>query len=271
MVTRPRPAIAAGLLLAWSLSFTPAAALAAAPPVSLSESPSGSLSGQEIVRRVENLLWGKTSVGRYRMRITTPHWRRTLELRVWMDRPEKTFIRILAPPKEAGIGSLRIGSEMWNYLPKVERIVKIPPSMMLQPWMGSHFTNDDLVKESSMVHDYTHTVLAEEERDGVVVYVIESLPKPEAAVVWGKLVYEVRRDDLIPLRLSYYDERGRLVKVLTFSEVREMDGRRLPTRWEMRPVDEPGNATVIEMLEVRFDVPIDAGIFTLRHLRSGRR
>ena len=142
-----------------------------------------SLSGGDIVSRVENLLWGRTSEGNYQMQITTPHWQRTLELQVWMERPEKTFIRILAPAKEAGIGSLRIGNEMWNYLPKVERIIKIPPSMMLQPWMGSDFTNDDLVKESSIIDDYTHQLVAEEQQDGVGVYRIESIPKPEAAVV----------------------------------------------------------------------------------------
>jgi len=228
-----------------------------------------SLSGRDIVSRVESLLWGRTSEGNYQMRITTPHWQRTLELQVWMERPEKTFIRILAPAKEAGIGSLRIGNEMWNYLPKVERIIKIPPSMMLQPWMGSDFTNDDLVKESSIIDDYTHQLVAEEQQDGVGVYRIESIPKPEAAVVWGKLVYEVRREDLIPLRLSYYDERGRLIKVLSFSEVREMGGRTLPTRWEMRPIAKPRNSTVIRLRQVRFDLPIDAGIFTLRNLRRG--
>ncbi len=247
------------------------AVFCSAPSPAQPPRPGDALSGQEIVRKVENLLWGRTSEGRYEMRIVTPHWQRTLELRVWMIRPDKTFIRILAPPKEAGIGSLRLGNEMWNYLPKVERIIKIPPSMMLQPWMGSDFTNDDLVKESSIVNDYTHTLVAEEDRDGVAVYRIESTPKPDAAVVWGKLVYEVRREDLMPLRLSYYDERGRLIKVLGFSEVREMGGRRLPTRWVMRPVNKPGNSTEIRLREVRFDIAIDEGIFTLRNLRRSRR
>ncbi len=231
---------------------------------------SAALSGQDIVQRVEDLLWGQTSEGQYEMRITTPHWQRTLELQVWMERPEKTFIRILSPAKEAGTGSLRIGSEMWNYLPKVERTIKIPPSMMLQPWMGSDFTNDDLVKESSIVNDYSHALVAEEKQEGEVIYRIESIPKPDAAVVWGKLVYEVRRDDLMPLRLSYYDERGRLIKVLSFSEVREMGGRTLPTRWEMRPVAKPENSTVIRLREVRFDIPLDRKIFTLRNLRRGK-
>ncbi len=224
--------------------------------------------GRAIVAEVEKRLWGKTSQGRYEMRITTPYWQRTLTLQVWMQRPDRSFIRILSPAKEAGVGSLRIRDEMWNYLPKVERVVKVPPSMMLQPWMGSDFTNDDLVKESSVIDDYRHEILGEETLDGETVYRIRSLPKPGAPVVWGKLVYQVRKADLMPLRLDYFDERGRLIKSLRFSEVREMDGRRLPTRWEMRPTEKPENATVIRLLEVRFDRPIPARVFTLRNLRG---
>jgi hypothetical protein len=111
---------------------------------------------RELLDKVEKLLWGSTVQGEYEMTIATPRWQRTLGLRLWMDRPRRSFVRIVSPAKEAGIGSLRIGTEMWNYLPNVERIVKIPPSMMLQPWMGSDFTNDDLVKESSILDDYTH-------------------------------------------------------------------------------------------------------------------
>src|SRR5574341_2176164 len=141
------------------------------------------------------------------MSVTTPRWQRTLSLRAWMERPKRSFIRIMTPAKEAGIGSLRIGAEMWNYLPNVERTIKIPPSMMMQPWMGSDFTNDDLVKESSVVDDYTHRVLAAESVAGAPVYVIEAIPKPEAAVVWGKIVFRVRKSDFIPIAVEYYDER----------------------------------------------------------------
>lgn len=228
------------------------------------------LDGREIVARVENLLWGKTSEGSYEMAISTPYWQRTLSLQVWMKRPDKSFVRITAPAKEAGVGSLRIEDEMWNYLPKVERTVKIPPSMMLQPWMGSDFTNDDLVKESSMINDYTHRLVATEKSGGEDVYKVESLPKPDAAVVWGKLIYRVRKRDLMPLAIEYYDERGSLVKALSFSEVREMSGRRLPTRWEMRPTGKPGNVTEIRVKDVAFDRPLPESIFTLRNLRTGR-
>ena len=225
-------------------------------------------SGRELVDRVDILLWGKTLQGEFEMTIATPRWQRTLALRAWMERPKRSFIRILAPAKEKGIGSLRIGAEMWNYLPNVERTIKIPPSMMLQPWMGSDFTNDDLVKQSSAVDDYTQRILRTETADGAAAYVVEALPRPDAAVVWGKIFYWVRKTDLIPLRQEYYSERGELVRVMTFSEVRPMGGRTMPTKWEMRPSDKPGNATTIVVRSALFDGAIEAEIFTQRNLQK---
>lgn len=150
--------------------------------------PAAEPTGQELVAHVERLLWGKTNQGTAEMIVITPRWERKLELRFWMERPERTFIRILAPPKEAGIGSLRIKAEMWNYLPAVERVIKIPPSMMLQPWMGSDFTNDDLVKESSILDDYTHKVVGATAVNGQDAYQVEATPKPDAPVVWGRVL-----------------------------------------------------------------------------------
>ena len=219
---------------------------------------------RDILERVENLLWGRTVQGEYEMTITTPRWQRSLALRAWMERPRRSFIRILAPAKEKGIGSLRIGAEMWNYLPNVERTVKIPPSMMLQPWMGSDFTNDDLVKSSSIVEDYLSRILREEGPG----YVLELIPKPDAAVVWGKILYWVRKADFIPLKEEFYDERGALVRTMTFSEVKPMGGRTIPTRWEIRPADKPGNMTAIVVKSAVYDRPIDAEIFTQRNLQK---
>ena len=223
-------------------------------------------SAQEIVDRAESALWGKTLQAQLTMTVTTPRWTRTLELSAWIERPRRSFIRILAPAKEAGIGSLRIGAEMWNYLPTVERTIKIPPSMMLQPWMGSDFTNDDLVKESSLLNDYTHRTIAHDTAAGAPVYVVESTPKPDAAVVWGKVIMRVRRADFLPVREEFYDERGTLVRVMTFSEIKTLGGRLIPTKWEMRPTGKPDNATTIVMTRATFDAPIAADIFTQRNL-----
>jgi outer membrane lipoprotein-sorting protein len=225
-------------------------------------------SGRDILDRVERLLWGTTVQGEYEMTITTPRWQRSLGLRVWMDRPRRSFVRIVSPAKEAGIGSLRIGAEMWNYLPNVERVVKIPPSMMLQPWMGSDFTNDDLVKESSILDDYTHKVLGVSTLDGQESYQVEATPKPDAAVVWGRVVYWVRKADFIPLKQEFHSERNELVRVMTFSDVRSVGGRTLPTRWEMRPTAKPGNLTTVVMKTAVFDQAVDEAVFTQRNLQK---
>jgi outer membrane lipoprotein-sorting protein len=223
---------------------------------------------RDILDRVESLLWGRTVQGEYEMTISTPRWQRTLALRVWMERPRRSLVRILAPAKEKGIGSLRMGAEMWNYLPNVERTIKIPPSMMLQPWMGSDFTNDDLVKSSSIVDDYNSRILRAETAGGAPAYVLELIPKPDAAVVWGKILYWVRKSDFIPLKEEFYDERGSLVRVMTFSEIGPMGGRTIPTRWEIRPSDKPGSSTTIVVKSAVYDRPIDAEIFTQRNLQK---
>ncbi|TAK48844.1 MAG: outer membrane lipoprotein-sorting protein [Betaproteobacteria bacterium] len=239
-------------------------ALAQAATLARAQEPGG----REIVERVEILLWGKTVQGEYEMSVTTPRWQRTLSLRAWMERPRRSFIRILAPAKEAGIASLRIGPEMWNYLPNVERTIKIPPSMMLQPWMGSDFTNDDLVKQSSIIDDYTHRVVREEAVAGAPAYVLELVPKPDAAVVWGKIFYWVRKNDFMPLRQEFYDERGGLVRVMAFSDVRSVGGRIMPTKWEMRPAGKPRNVTTVTIKSAIYDRPIDPEIFTQRNLQK---
>jgi outer membrane lipoprotein-sorting protein len=226
------------------------------------------IDARDAVDRVEKLLWGRTMQGEIEMAITTPRWKRTLVLKLWMNRPTKTFVRVASPAKEAGIGSLRLGGEMWNYLPSVERTVKIPPSMMLQPWMGSDFTNDDMVKESSAINDYTHKIIGTETIDGKVAYQIESIPKPDTAVVWGKVIYVVRKDDFIPVKESFFNERGELIRVLTFSDIKMMDGRLLPTRWEMRPLAKPNNSTVVTLKNAQYDKPIEPEIFTQRNLQK---
>ena len=227
---------------------------------------SAELSGTEIIENAENLLWGKTAVGEFDMTITTPTWVRTLSLHVWMDLPTRSFLRITAPAKDVGISSLRIGSEMWNYLPAIERTIKIPPSLMLQPWLSSDFTNDDLAKPSSKITDYTHRLLGEKRIEENDAYQVEGLPKPNAAVVWGRFVYSVRKSDFVPLKLEYYDERGDLIRTLTFSDIRSVGGRSIPTLWEMRPQTKPGKKTTITVKSLNYDKPINSDIFSIRNL-----
>ena len=243
--------------------FLVAAALATlvALPVAAQEP-----SARDVVDRAEKALWGTTLQTRLTMTVKTPRWQRALELQAWIDRPRRSFIRILGPAKEAGIASLRIGAEMWNYLPTVERTIKIPPSMMMQPWMGSDFTNDDLVKESSLVEDYTHRITGSDSVGGTPSYIVESIPKPDAPVVWGRIMFRVRKSDFIPVREEFYDERGALVRVMSFSDVRSLGGRTIPTKWEMRPVGKPENVTTVVMTSATYDAPISSDIFTQRNL-----
>ena len=227
-----------------------------------------SLDARAVIHRTEQELRAKTEQGVVSMTVRTPNWQRTLEMNYWGINPDKTFIRVTAPAKEAGTGTLRIGSNMWNYLPSVERVIKIPPSLMLQSWMGSDFTNDDLVRESSLEKDYDHKLDGEVTQDGDRCYRVISTPKPDAPVVWGHLVLFVRKQDFLPRREEYYDEKGRLQKVLTFEDFRQMSGRLYPARWKMDSVTKPGHETVFVYRKLIFDRPIPASVFTQENLQQ---
>lgn len=227
-----------------------------------------SSNANEIIRRTEQLLRARTEQGSLSMTVRTPDWQRTLDMNYWSVNPDKTFIRVTSPAKEAGTSTLRLGSNMWNYLPSVERTIKIPPSLMLQPWMGSDFTNDDLARESSLEKDYTHRVEGEEKQDGDLCYRIYSTPKPNAPVVWGHLVVFVRKSDGLPRREEFYDEKGTLQKVLTFEDIRTMDGRVYPLRWKMVSSTKPGHETILLHRTLKFDRNIDSSVFTQENLQQ---
>jgi outer membrane lipoprotein-sorting protein len=239
-----------------SAAFLSSALLAAQP------------SALEIVRKSDAALKGKTEQGRVTMTVVTPDWRRTLEMEIWWSNPNRTFLRITAPAKEAGTATLRIGLNMWNYLPQVERVIKIPPSLMLQPWMGSDFSNDDLVRESSLVNDYNHQLDGEVTAARDPCYRIVSIPKPGAAVVWGKLILSIRKSDYLPRREEFYDESGKLIKVLTFEDIRKIDGRDYPMRWTMTSMTKPGHTTQLDFGQLRFDAKIPDRIFSQENLRQ---
>jgi outer membrane lipoprotein-sorting protein len=222
----------------------------------------------DVVRRTEEQLRAKTERGSVSMTVRTPDWQRTLDMDYWSVNPDKTFIRVSAPAKEAGTATLRLGSNMWNYLPSVERVIKIPPSLMLQSWMGSDFTNDDLVRESSLVKDYDHKIVGEVTQDGDLCYRIMSTPKPNAPVVWGHQVLIVRKEDALPRREEYYDDKGVLQKVLTYEDIRRVDGRLFPMRWKMVSVTKPGHETVLAYSKLEFDRRIAASVFTQDNLRQ---
>ncbi len=235
------------------------------PPPRVQETP------REIVDRVDRLLRGESSRATVTMEILTEHWSREMELRIWSLGTEQALIRILSPRKDAGTATLKSGDEIWNYLPRVDRTIKVPTSLMGASWMGSHFTNDDLVKESRLIEDYDVATLYEGPRDGVEVWEFALTPKPEAAVIWDRITYQVRKSDLMPVWARSYDERGDLVRTITWSDYRNMGGRLVPAVLTIVPADKPGERTTIVHDELEFDIEIDPSFFSLRSLRSGGR
>jgi outer membrane lipoprotein-sorting protein len=251
------------------LALCAAGAAAVAVPARAA-APSASPTASQIVEHVETTLWGRTLQAIFEMTVATPSWARTLVLNVSIERPSKSFVQVTSPAKDAGILSLRLGSEMWNYLPAIERIIKVPPTMMLQPWLGSDFTNDDMVREGSFTSDYTHRLLGERVESGEATLEVELLPKADAAVVWGRVLLLVDRAGLLPLAVRYFNERDELVRTLRYADRRMLDGRSIPTRWEMRPADHPGKHTTIVVKSAAYDRSLPARIFSLQNLGQRR-
>jgi outer membrane lipoprotein-sorting protein len=235
--------------------------------VEQSQSQTAPLSPKEVLDIVDDLYRGKSSHGKMEMIITTAYWKRTLGLEFWSKGKEKSLIRMLAPKKEKGTTTLRSGNDIWNFLPKVKRVIKLPSSMMSASWMGSHFTNDDLVKESRMADDYTFEISFEGERDGLEIIEISCHPKPDAAVVWGKVMVTVRRDDYTPLDIKYYDEDFKLARTMTFSEVGTVGDRTLPKVLTVLPADKPKERTVIRYSHINFDLELRDDLFSIRTLQ----
>ena len=231
------------------------------------------LTAQEIVRRADALMRGTTSQGESEMTIITPEWSRTMRMRFWDDSGgDRAFVRILEPAKDRGTATLKLGEQLWTYLPSIERSIKIPPSMMMQGWMGSDFTNDDMVKGSSYVHDYDHTLTDTTDIDGQEVYEITSIPHEEAAVVWGRIVYYARTSDYLPVREDFYDEDSLLVRRMEFSQFREVGGRVIPTHHVIIPLtqEKRGHRTIYRLLSIDFDVRIGGNVFSRANLERPR-
>jgi outer membrane lipoprotein-sorting protein len=220
-----------------------------------------------LIREVDRLYRSETSYTELEMEIVTPHWQRTLAMYGWSEGMDKTFIRITAPLKEKGLATLRIENEMWNFLPKTNKVMKIPPSMMMGSWMGSDFTNDDIVKESSLFEDYSYELLPSDSGEEELI-LINCIPREDLAVVWGNIVIAVRDGDHLPVWQKYYDEKGKLMRVMTYSEVTDLGGRVIPTVIEMVPTTKEGHKTVIRYLKAQFNAELDEDTFTLRNLRT---
>lgn len=233
-----------------------------------SESLSENVTSQQILDKIDKMYRGESSIGTYLMKIKTTHWERNLRIKSWTRDLDYTLIRIEYPKKEKGVATLKVENNLWNYLPKIKRVIKVPSSLMMGSWMGSHFTNDDLVKESTLANDYHHRITFEGKRDGQEVYEITLLPKEEAAVVWGKIVVVVRQKDLIPLYQEYCDEKEKPVRKMILSDVKKMGGRLLPSSMKVIPYDKPGEFTEIIYLDIAFDMELPETFFSLRNLKQ---
>ena len=224
-----------------------------------------------IIDRVDRLLRGDSSRGVATMEVVTEHWERRMTMEIWSLGTDYSLVRLRAPQKEAGTATLKAEDDIWNYLPKVDRTIKVPASMMGGAWMGSHFTNDDLVKESRLIDDYDIEIAFDgDDPDGVAVWEFRLTPKPEAAVVWGFIEYRIRQRDDMPLWAKFYDEDGDLARTMEHGEFAEFGGRVVPGVMDMYPADKPGERTTIRYEELEFDIDVEPSFFSLRTLQRGR-
>ncbi|MBN2468759.1 MAG: outer membrane lipoprotein-sorting protein [Deltaproteobacteria bacterium] len=225
---------------------------------------------QTIVADSFNYWRGEASIATVTMRIHRADWERSYTIKAWTKGEKESLFTILSPPKDEGNGTLKRGSEMWMYNPKIDRVIKVPPSMMSQSWMGSDFSNNDLAKSDSLLYDYTHTLTGTEVDEGTMVYLITSIPKPDAPVVWGMQKLKIR-EDLIFLREEFYDEDQKLVKALDFYDIQILGGRRYPRVMKMQKTEAPDEYTLVEYDDLTFEETLSDDLFTLSALKTPRR
>lgn len=219
---------------------------------------------RQIIDDMENLYRGERSKADITMIVETPQYQRTMQMTSSAIGEEQSFIRILTPKKDRGIATLKLDQEMWNYFPKINKVIKVPPSMMMGSWMGSDFTNDDLVKQTTLTDEYDLELTTTDTE-----YTITLIPKELTVTVWGKIEYVVNRELMVPKAQKFYDDRGELIRTLAFSEPKAFGDYTLPSRLEMIPHNKEGHRTVIVYDTLEFDPEdVTEEQFTLRNLRS---
>ncbi|MEW5799225.1 MAG: outer membrane lipoprotein-sorting protein [Bacteroidota bacterium] len=221
---------------------------------------------KEILQHAIDLMYGKKTYSVITMTITKPTWSRTVSMKTWSIEPDYSIVYITEPARDKGSVTLKRKNEVWNWLPSVQKTIKIPPSMMLASWMGSDFTNDDLVRQSSIMNDYSHKLIGEDTIEGYRCYKIELLPKPEAGVVWGRIIIWISKKEYMQLKEEFYDEDGILVRTMTGSNPKMFDGHLLPSYSEMVPHNKPGNKTSFETKELDFDINISPEFFSIQNM-----
>ncbi len=228
------------------------------------------ISATDIIKKADAKLRGKTSYAEMKMKIIRPDWSRETELKSWSMGTENALILVTAPARDKGTAFLKRGNDMWNWQPSIEKIIKLPPSMMMQSWMGSDFTNDDLVKQSSIVVDYDHSLDGEEVIEGRDCYRIILSPKEDAPVVWGKIIMWIDQAEFMQLKTEFYDEDGYLINTMVGKNIKMMGGKLLPSVMEVIPAEDEGQKTIIEYLKLEFDIPLKKNFFSIQQMKRIR-
>ena len=221
---------------------------------------------EAILDKIDHLYKSKNSISNIEMTIKTPHWNRTLKMKIWTRGLEDSFITIFSPQKDKGISTLKLRKEMWNYFPKINKVIKVPPSMMMGSWMGSDFTNDDLVKENTFRNEYISSWGKKSEKN----YTIVLIPKKETVTIWGKVELLIEKETLFPLKQTFFDEKGTRIREMNFKEVKMMGGKSFPTLLEVIPLNEENQKTSIRYTDAKFNTHIPNNIFTRRNLQRRR-
>lgn len=229
------------------------------------------MTAKEVVNKSFNMFLGKSSFSVMKMTIERPSWSRSIEMQNWSLGTDYYITLITAPARDQGQVFMKYDKDMWNYIPAINRTIKIPPSMMMQSWMGSDFTNNDLMKQNSIVTDYTHQFTGNEKIEGYDCYVIELKPLPDAAVVWGSIKLWIAKKNLNTLKAEYYDTHGKLIKTEEASNLKVMGGRLLPSHLEMISSIKKGHKTIIDILQQKFDIrSINKAFFSIQRIKNIR-
>jgi len=225
---------------------------------------------RDLVRAAMEHWRGINSYSEMTMTIHRPDWQRSMSMRAWSEGDKLSLVRVTEPKKDAGNGTLLKDNDMWSYSPKINRIIKIPSSMMSQGWMGSDFSNKDISKSTDILDQYDHSLTSQAQENGHTVYTIEAIPHEDAAIVWGKEILKIR-DDFVLLEEQFWDQDGELIKVMRASDIAEMGGRSVARVLRMGKLETPDEWTEMTVSAIEFDLELPTGIFTLSNLRNPRQ
>ena len=223
----------------------------------------------EVTKHLDQLYGAGSAHGTMSMAVVTRHFQRTLTMETWSQGDDHMLVVIRAPAREAGTSTLKTEKGLWSYAPRADRMLRVPSGMLSESWMGSHFTHDDLVRESSFKEDYVTTLRAEQTDSGPEL-VLTMIPRPDAPVIYTRIVQRLRADDWLPIRAEYYDGDTK-IRTLHFRAIRLLGGRRIPTVIELIPHETPQERTTITYEAMVFDGDIDPALFTPRGLRRAAR